>query len=276
MASALTSAQGWSDRGSRARKYTGFAAIAIRQGLADRGALIGRLAFYAVILFIFSKLWTLVAERGAVPGASVRDLLWYLAVTEWVALSLPLIHLHIESDVRGGDIAYKLPRPISYLGGRLAESAGDFLLRAGTLAVAGAGLATWMVGGLPDDPRGLLLAIPLGVMAGWVGLCFHAAIGLCAVWLQDCSPVYWIWQKCAFILGGLLLPLEIYPPWLREIASWTPFSAIMHGPGRMAFGWQPEVAALVAVKLLLWGVVATVVLVWVYTRALRALDVNGG
>ena len=81
----------------------------------------------------------------------------------------------------------------------------------------------------------------------------RVAIGLCAVWLQDCSPVYWIWQKCAFILGGLLLPLEIYPPWLREIALWTPFSAIMHGPGRMAFGWQPEVAALVAVKLLLWG-----------------------
>jgi ABC-2 type transport system permease protein len=258
------------------RKYVTVAATAIRQGLSERGALFGRLAFYALILFIFSKLWEVVAERGAVAGASRSELLWYLAVTEWVMLSLPLVHLNIESDVRRGDIAYLLPRPISYLGSRLAEAAGDFLLRAGTLAVAGVALASWMVGGLPEDPRGLLLAIPLGLMAGAVGLCFHAAVGLCAVWLQDCAPVYWIWQKCAFILGGLLLPLEVYPDWLREIALWTPFSALMHGPGRMAFGWQPEVAGVIALKLLFWGFVAAVLLAWVHGRAMRALDVNGG
>jgi ABC-2 type transport system permease protein len=259
-----------------ARKYAGMATIAIRQGLVDRGALVGRIGLYAVILLIFSKLWAVVVERGAFPGASLRDLLWYLAVTEWVMLSLPWIHLQIEADVRRGDIAYRLPRPMSYLGGRLAESAGDFLLRAATLAAAGFALASCMAGGLPEDPRGLLLALPLGLLAGWVGMCFHAAIGLCAVWLQDCSPVYWIWQRCAFILGGLLLPLEVYPDWLREIALWTPFAAIMHGPGRMAFGWQPEVALVVGLKLIAWGSVATVLLVWVYTRALRALDVNGG
>ena len=264
------------ERSARVRKYAGFAAIAVRQGVTDRAALLGRVGFYAVILFIFSKLWTVVAEKGAFPGASARDLLWYLALTEWVVLSQPLVHLQIETDVRSGDIAYRLPRPISYLGGRLAESAGDFLLRAASLGVAGVVLATWMVGGLPDDPRGLLLAAPLGLLAGWVGLCFHAAIGLCAVWLQDCSPVYWIWQKCAFILGGLLLPLEVYPDWLREIASWTPFAAMMHGPGRMAFGWQPEVALGVALALSFWAVAATGLVVWLYVRALRVLDVNGG
>ena len=57
---------------------------------------------------------------------------------------------------------------------------------------------------------------------------------------------------------------------------WTPFAAIMHGPGRMAFGWQPEVALVVGLKLIAWGAVATLLLVWVYARALRALDVNGG
>jgi ABC-2 type transport system permease protein len=234
------------------------------------------MAFYAVILFIFSRLWEVVVARGAVGDLSMKELLWYLAVTEWVMLSMPLVHMQIEADVRRGDIAYLLPRPISYLGSRMAESVGDFLLRATSLAVAGCALASWMVGGLPEDPRGLLLALPLGLMAGWVGLCFHAAVGLCAVWLQDCSPVYWIWQKCAFILGGLMLPLEVYPDWLRELALWTPFSAILHGPGRMVFGWQPELAAWVALKLLFWGVVATALLMFVYRRALGALEVNGG
>lgn len=260
----------------RAGKYASVVRIAIRQSLSDRAALLGRLGFYAVILCIFSRLWGVVAERGAVAGASARDLVWYLAVTEWVILSLPLVHLVLEADVRRGDIACRLPRPISYLGARLAESAGDFLVRSATLAVFGCGLAFWMAGGPPDDPRGLLLALPLGLLAGWVALCFHATIGLCAVWLQDCSPVYWIWQKCAFVLGGLMLPLEVYPAWLREIALWTPFSALMHGPGRMAFGWQPELAGLVAAKLVFWAAVATALVVVVERRALRALDVNGG
>ncbi len=262
--------------GRTVRKYASIGVTAIRQSLNERGALIGRMAFYAVILFIFSRLWDVVVARGAVGDLSMKELLWYLAVTEWVMLSMPLVHMQIEADVRRGDIAYLLPRPISYLGSRMAESVGDFLLRAASLAVAGCVLASWMVGGLPEDPRGLLLALPLGLMAGWVGLCFHATVGLCAVWLVDCSPVYWIWQKCAFILGGLMLPLEVYPDWLRELALWTPFSAIMHGPGRMVFGWQPELAAWVALKLLFWGVVATALLMFVYRRALRALEVNGG
>jgi ABC-2 type transport system permease protein len=258
------------------RKYAALSAIAIRQGLSERAALLGRIAFYAVILLIFSRLWGVVAERGALPGASARELVWYLAITEWVMLSFPLIHLQIEQDVRRGDIAYRLPRPISYLGARLAEDAGDWLLRAVTLGAAGCMLASWMTGGLPEDPRGLLLALPLGVLAAWVGLCFHAAIGLSSFWLQDCSPIYWIWQKAAFVLGGLMLPLEIYPSWLREIALWTPFSALMYGPGRMAFGWQPELAGLVALKLVCWGGVATACLIWIYRRGLRVLDVNGG
>jgi len=263
-------------RRSALRKYAAVAEIALRQSLGERSALFGRMAFYALILFIFSRLWLVVGERAPIPGATTSDLLWYLALTEWVVLSFPLIHLHIETDVRRGDIAYRLPRPISYLGARFAEEAGYFAVRFVTLGAAGFVLAFVLAGRLPSDPRGLLLAVPLALLAGWVGLCFHAAIGLTAMWLQDSSPVYWIWQKAAFILGGLLLPLEIYPAWLREIAAWTPFSALMHGPGRMAFGWQPEFAALVALKLVFWGVVASLLVTWIYRRGLRALDVNGG
>ena len=177
---------------------------------------------------------------------------------------------------RTGDIAYRLPRPISYLGARLAEDAGDFLLRAATLGVAGCLLTTLLAGGLPEDPSGLVWVIPLGLLAGWVGLCFQAAIGVAAFWLQDCSPVYWIWQKSAFILGGLLLPLEVYPAWLREIALWTPFSALMHGPGRLAYGWQPDLVMTVAAKLCFWGLVASLLMTFAYRRGLRVLDHNGG
>lgn len=257
-------------------KYLAVSAVALRQSLSERAAILGRVAFYAVILLIFSRLWMVVSESGVLSGRSAADLLWYLAITEWAVLSLPPIQLDIEQEIRTGDIAYRLARPLSYLGTRLAESAGDVALRLVTLGVAGIALAWSFSGGLPADPRGLVFVVPLGLLAAAVGLLFHAAIGLAAFWLQDCSPLYWIWQKLAFIFGGLLLPLEIYPEWLRAIALWTPFSAMMYGPGRMAFGWDPAYAALVGVKLVLWAAVATLLVRTIYRRALLVLDVNGG
>lgn len=258
------------------RRYRAIAATAWRQELAAGASVVGRVAFYAVILLIFSRLWHVVFEQGGLPERSPAELLWYLALTEWVVLSAPPLHLDIEADARSGDVAYRLPRPISYLGARLAEAAGAMATRLLSLGLAGVGLVLVMAGEWPREPAGLLLALPLGVLASVVNLLFVAAIGLSALWLHDASPVYWIWQKCAFVLGGLLLPLEIYPEWLRGVASWTPFPALMHGVGSSAFGWNPELALRTGAVLVGWGLVAAVLLAGVYRRGLRALDVGGG
>jgi ABC-2 type transport system permease protein len=205
-----------------------------------------------------------------------RELIWYLAVTEWIVLSLPLVHFQIEEEIRSGDIAYRLARPVSYAAAKFWEAAGETALRLLSLGVAGVALAWLCAGGPPADPRGLLLALPLGIVAAAVMLAFHATIGLAAFWLQDCSPLYWMWQKASFVLGGLFLPLEIYPAWLQQIALWTPFSAVMYGPGRMAFGLDPGLALWTVLKLVVWGAVAASLLVFTYRRALRVLDINGG
>ena len=210
-----------------AAKYAAIARASARRALAERGVLAGRVVFLGVILFIFSRVWDTVLARGevTVSGAGKAELIWYLAVTEWCVLSVPLIFLAIESDVRSGDIATRLVRPVSYLGAMLAEAGGETLLRLAVLGPAGALCAYVLAGGWPADPRGLLFALPLGVFATGLALLSTAAIGLSAFWIVDTSPVYWIWQKLAFVLGGLLLPLELYPEWLRVIARFSPFPA---------------------------------------------------
>lgn len=258
------------------RKYLAVARIAVRQRAAERVAVVGRVAFYAIILLVFSRLWQAVLEGGALGGIGAVECLWYLAVTEWVVLSQPAVYLDIERDVRSGDVAYHVGRPISYVGAKLAEALGDVAFRMALLGPVGAGLALAFAGDVPADPRGLLVALPLGVLAAVLVLLFHALIGLLAFWLQDVSPIYWVWQKLTFILGGLMLPLEIYPGWLRALALASPFSAMLHGPGRQAFGLDAEAAAFTVLRLVAWIAVATAALWLVYRRALRRLEVNGG
>ncbi len=260
----------------RAAKYVAVAQAAARRALAERGVIVGRAIFLGVILFVFSRIWGLLGARGALAHAQEGDLVWYLGVTEWCVLSLPPVFLAIEADVRSGDIACRLVRPISYVGAQLADALGETALRMAVLAPAAALFAFAIAGGAPSDPRGLALALPLGVLASVLAAASLVAIGLSAFWVVDTSPVFWIWQKLLFVLGGLLLPLDLYPDWLRAAARLSPFPAMVFGPGRHALGFAPAEAAWTALELVAWLGVAGLLLVWLARRARARLTVNGG
>jgi ABC-2 type transport system permease protein len=251
-------------------KYAVVAWVALRQCLNERANLIARGAFYILVLFIFARVWR------AVLGSAGTDQVWYLAVSEWIALSVPRVYAEIERDVRSGDVACALTRPTSYLGVRLAEAAGELLLSLWVLGVVGTLAAFALTGSLPADSRGLLPAVVLGLLSSVLWLLCSALIGLLAFWLRDVSPLYWLWQKAAFLLGGLLVPLDFYPKWLRLVALWSPFSAMINGPARMVLDFQPALAALLCIKLGASIVLAWTLLDMVYRRALGAIAIDGG
>jgi len=95
-------------------KYLAVVTIAVQQAAAARVVFLGRVAFYAVLLAIYARIWTLVGAKGALGSFGRADLIWYLAVTEWIALSIPPLHTEIEADIRSGNVVYQLTRPISY------------------------------------------------------------------------------------------------------------------------------------------------------------------
>lgn len=246
--------------------------IAARQALVSRTEVLGRMAFYGVLLLVFSQLWRVVPFGTSDPRAPV----WYIAVTEWVLLSIPMVHLELERDFSTGDVAYFLPQPVSYVSLKLAEAMGQYVVRLAIIGAFGLPAAFLATGGLPADARGLPFAVPLALLAGALGVVVQTTIGVLSIWLTDVSPVYWIWQKSCFFLGGLVLPLDVYPAWLREASRWTPFSALLYGPGRTALGFHPAALVESAASLVVWTLTALVVLRLVVARGLRVLDVNGG
>lgn len=250
--------------------------LSARQRLAERGAVLARVSFYAVILFVLSRLWEAVFESAGDTDLQSHQVVWYLAITEWIVLSAPPIHTDVEDEVRRGDLVYRLARPVAYPLARLAEGTGDLLVRMGTMAVAGFGLACLLTGQLPTEPRLMLWLIPLGLLAGLLTLLMFFIIGLTSFWLHDCRPIYWIWQKCGFILGGLLVPLSLYPPWLRSLAIDSPFAAIIYGPGSIALGLSSAGALEVLLRLAGWIVITALLLHLTFRRSLARLEIGGG
>jgi len=257
------------------RAYVAFARIGARNEFAARATVLGRVLFLAIILLVFSRLWAVVADSGMLRGLTRADLVWYLVVTELVVLSFPYIHLLVEDDLRSGELIARLPQPISYAGARVAEAVGGVAVRLAFLA-PGAAVAATVFGGFPAHPAGLLLVAPLLPLAVSLGVVSSAGIGVAALWVHDASPLFWLWQKFVFILGGLMLPLQIYTHWLRVFAEWTPFGAMLNGPARMLFAFDPGDALRVGLQLVFWNAVGWAGLAWLWTRALRALDGYGG
>ena len=256
-------------------KYAAFAALGFRQARAEPGELLGRVLFFGIVLGIFSAIWRAVAESGSAAARDPDELLWYLAMTEWVLMTAPMIHFQMEEDIRRGDVAYQIARPASWLGARFAHGLGALAVRAPVLLVVACATA-WLYAGPPRNPAGLAAAVAFGLVAAAVITVFHLAIGVVAFWLGDVTPAYWIFQKLLFVLGGLLLPLHFYPALFVDVALFTPFPALLAGPASLATGTPLVGAGWLAALLALWGVVGWFVARWAFGRAVRDLYVNGG
>ena len=248
---------------------------AARRVSRDHGQLFFAAGFYTIVASVLAALWRAAAEvnGGNVAGYSGLQLTWYVMASEAVtiALNVRLIEV-IGDDIASGAVAAELLRPAPVLGVRVCTEFGRCLPRLTVCVAIGAVLAS-ATAGAPYDPSALALAIPALVLAVTCNLVAQHAFAGIAFWLRDARSMWFLYHKLVFVLGGMLLPLQVMPSWLHTIASWLPFAAMAYVPARLASGhFEPQ--------LLLVQVGWLAVLWWaaraVFTAGERRLQVVGG
>jgi ABC-2 type transport system permease protein len=260
-------------------RYTLIARTSARQQLIYRTELWMRAISTALFMGVFVALWSTafaVGGQGQLAGYSLVEVVWYLAMTETITLSGSRVFVDISQEVKEGNLAYTLARPLSYpffqVANSLGNSAPRFLLNLATAATVVA-LGVWaFAGSLP----GLAAFVVLAAMALTLDALIAVLIGLTAFWIEEVTPVYWVYNKLLFTIGGLFLPLEMFPAWLRQIAQWLPFGFITYAPARafVAFdgGFVLRALAGQAAYIAFFG--AAVALLW--RAAQKRLVVHGG
>lgn len=260
-------------------KYLWVARTAARSSWAYAGDLIGRGMFFTVLLYIFLRLWkTTYGDSGAtqLAGFTLPQMLWYLTITEAILLSGPKVSQAVDEDVRTGALASQLTRPMSYALYRLSSNLGERYVRFMINLVTGSVITSMLVGPAALSLWGLvalLVALPLAFALDFLG---NFLVGLGAFWLEDTNGLLLLYSRGTLILGGVLIPLKLFPEAIQPWLLWLPFANIAAGPARIFV--DPSAGEMLTL-LLHQIVVATLfagVVAGAYRFALRRVFVNGG
>ncbi len=261
-----------------AGKYLEIARVAAANRLVYLGDALSRPLFFAMILFVFVQLWRQVfsPDRPVVAGFTVVDTLWYLVMTEAIMLSAPRLEGRVDAEVKGGGLATLMGRPCNYVGYHIAQGLGETAPLLVLNLLAGSLVAWWLIGPLPL----VLTAAPIVALVVLLAFVLHLylsmGIALLAFWVEDAAPFFWIYSKLLFIVGGMMIPLDFFPDWLRSIAEVLPFRAILCGPARLFVHYDGGEAARLLLWQMGWIALFAAVAHGIFRRGVQQVQIHGG
>jgi ABC-2 type transport system permease protein len=257
------------------KPYAAAFASGFLRALREPGEIAVRVIFYAVILVVFAALWRAAVEAngGSISGYDYPSLLWYVAGAEGAVIATkPRMIEDIGEDIGSGDVAVEMLRPVSVVGFRIMVEMGEAMVRLSCAVAIGAIFVAARVG-LPPDPVAAALVVPAAVLAVACNLSTQFAFAGAAFWMHESKGMWFLYQKLVFLVGGMLLPLELMPSWLAAAARVLPFWTMSYIPARLLSGhFEP---ALIVVQIGWLGALIAAAL-WVFSMGERRLQAVGG
>lgn len=260
-------------------KYLAVIRIDARQQVAYRGEFLMRGIMIAMFMFIFVSLWrTVYAVEGGgeIAGLRLSQVIWYLAMTETIILSGSRVFTELSEAVKSGDLAYTLVRPYHYLGFQIAHSLGTTLPRMGLNFVVAALVILPFVRCVETSLSGVAGFLVLALLSTVLDAMIAVLIGLSAFFIEEVDPIYWIYSKLLMSVGGMFLPLDMFPAWLRQLSGWLPFQLIIYAPARTFVAFEAALFGRALAGLVVYIVIMAGVLTLVWHWGQRRVVIHGG
>jgi ABC-2 type transport system permease protein len=233
--------------------------------------------FIAVIIFILANLWKVIfGTNEYIAGFTLVMMIWYIVMTESIVTAQSRVLEEIGDEVISGNIANYLTKPYNYIIYKYAYNFGRAILKFSITFVMCAIVAYLMIGpteisiiSIPFIILAILLAITLDFM-------IMAFIGMFAFWLEDAKGLSFIYAKIIFTVGGMLVPLEIFPIWLYNISIKLPFSYIAYYPAKLFVNFSFQSFIQVVLMQIFWILLFAILALITYNKLIKKLSINGG
>ena len=226
-------------------------------------------ALSGTLPLIMMGVWTKASQSGRFglePGDFARYFLMVFLVrqvtTVWVIWEF-------EREVVEGRLSSRLLQPIDPVWHHIARHLSERLARLPFSFVL-VGLffllypqAIW----LPSLSRVLLFVLVL-VLAFALRFLIQYTFALFAFWTERASAIEQFWFLFFLFLSGIIAPLQVFPPVVREVALWTPFPYLVHFPAAILIGLPVDIVRGILV-MLGWGLLFFIWNRWLWRRGLK-------
>lgn len=126
-------------------------------------------------------------------------------------------------------------------------------------------------------PGNVLAAIPALILAGALRFVFTYALALSALWGQQAGGITELGSTLVFLLGGMAVPISLFPERFRPIGEALPFRAMLGFPAEIASGQLTTSEMLTGFSWqLAWLFVLIPVAAWTWTTGIRRYTALGG
>lgn len=235
--------------------------------------------FIAVVLIVFINLWkTIFAGRPTISGFTFVQMIWYLALTEAITMGSGwrMMFEDVTDDIRTGTVSNFLTKPLSYMGWYFSTTFSRFFNAFLVTFILGSIFCYIFVGPIPFS---FMTILPLALviicsffLSFFVGMFFVSF----AFWLEDVTAFYWILQKALFILGGMLVPIDVYPDFVSKYLYYLPFSFITYWPAKFFVSGDVGTFILVLTGQIIWLALFFVLTMIIYRIGIRRINIYGG
>lgn len=258
-------------------KYISITKVSLNNTFVYAGEIAYRCTFMIVILYVFTQLWG-AAYTGdeTIAGFNYTQVIWYLVITETLLLSKIAIGQIVSREVISGSLAYTLGKPYHYMIYNFFQGFGESLVRLCINFIGGSSLAILLVGFFPGKFWVIIPVLVTVIFAILIDFFISAVIGLIAFFTEDVSGFFFIYQKILFIFGGLLIPLDFFPSWLKSFSEALPFHLILYGPAKLFVDFSWELFTSTLLQQLIWALGLGLLLEVLYRLGGKKVVTNGG
>jgi len=267
--------------GEGMNRQVGVVAAAIKQELAYRfdffTAILGSLLTMALLYY----LWTAIYNSATSFDMSYQALITYVCLGQAFSFARPgqrRVLVRIGGGIRSGNVLIDLIRPTDYQLLTFSDTLGAYLMETVVVSLPSYLLALLLFG--ISVPVSLPAAIGFVISlwgAFFLVFSLDFLIGLLAFWTFSVWGLGYAKIAIIDILAGTIIPLTLFPDWLRRIALALPFKGIAYTPlaiyvGEIASGdiWTS------ILNQFAWGVGLVLLTRLLWLKARRRIEIQGG